>query len=516
MNRVVANLCSRIVVGMLCSAAVAQSAPVFKLDLPTGPHPVGFRAVQQSDPSRGYKGVYDDVGHRYTGDRGRPMQTMIWYPAEKPRGSAMTYGDYLVYTASEEGPPPADINKATAYARSLLKPALSDPMQAHKDANAEAKKFPVVIYAPSFGASAFENVDICEYLASFGFVVISSPAHGAHQRGMTADQAGISAQAGDISFLIGYAATLPDTDMSEVAVAGYSWGGISNLFAAARDSRIDALVMLDGSARYFPKLVKESGDVHPEQMSLSVLFFTGGESTLEEMETRPPLDGPNVPNEMKYSDVTLVRMHWMHHGNFSSFFFRMDGSQPPNAPHPPPFDNATKDEAVEGYRWVAHYTREFLEANLKNSANATAFLERTPSENGAPRHMFFVEHHASSGVAPSLDNLRGQAGQQGFDHLSTIYADFKKRSPDFSLPENVVNDWGYNLINENHPKEAVAVMKLNTENYPKSTGAWDALGEADKANRDMRSAIAAWQQGLIVDPKNEGLQNKLKEAGPGK
>ena len=30
--------------------------------------------------------------------------------------------------------------------------------------------------------------------------------------------------------------------MSEIAVAVFSWGGISNLFAAARDNRIDALV----------------------------------------------------------------------------------------------------------------------------------------------------------------------------------------------------------------------------------------------------------------------------------
>ena len=34
----------------------------------------------------------------------------------------------------------------------------------------------------------------------------------------------------------------PDTEMSEIAVAVFSWGGVSNLFAAARDNRIDALV----------------------------------------------------------------------------------------------------------------------------------------------------------------------------------------------------------------------------------------------------------------------------------
>ena len=90
---------------------------------------------------------------------------------------------------------------------------------------------------------------------------------------MTSDLEGMEAQRGDISFLIGYAHTLPAADMSHIAVAGFSWGGISNLFAAARDSRIDALISLDGSARYFPKLIVDSGYVHPEEMTIPVLFF---------------------------------------------------------------------------------------------------------------------------------------------------------------------------------------------------------------------------------------------------
>jgi dienelactone hydrolase len=71
--------------------------------------------------------------------------------------------------------------------------------------------------------------------------------------------------------------------MSAIAVAGFSWGGISNLFAAARDNRIDALVALDGSMRYYPGLVKQ-GDVHPEQMAIPLLFFAQGGVTLEDQE----------------------------------------------------------------------------------------------------------------------------------------------------------------------------------------------------------------------------------------
>jgi len=46
--------------------------------------------------------------------------------------------------------------------------------------------------------------------------------------------------------------SVTDTDSPEVAVVRWSWGGVSSLFAAARDPRIDALVS---------GLVKSAGDI---------------------------------------------------------------------------------------------------------------------------------------------------------------------------------------------------------------------------------------------------------------
>ena len=71
---------------------------------------------------------------------------------------------------------------------------------------------------------------------------------GVSTRDMTDNLDGINAQARDISFLITYAETLPDTDLSEVAVVSWSWGGGSSLFAAARDPD-GALVSMDGRHR---------------------------------------------------------------------------------------------------------------------------------------------------------------------------------------------------------------------------------------------------------------------------
>ena len=123
---------------------------------------------------------------------------------------------------------------------------------------------------------------------------------------MTGELAGIEAQARDISFLIEYASTLPDTNISEIAVGGFSWGGISNLFAAARDNRIKSLFALDGSMRYFPGLIKQSGYARPDLMRIPLLFFTQGDMSLEERD-RPVNDpgqvGPNALNAWTHGDL---------------------------------------------------------------------------------------------------------------------------------------------------------------------------------------------------------------------
>ena len=215
-------------------AAQAQSAPVvvsgdqrFHFTEKPGPDAVGLKVVEQYDFSRSYRSVTDELGKPYQGERARQLQTLIWYPAQKSSGKPMTVGDYgdLLATETSFGRP--ELWADWKQWLDSMKPSLKDSMWAVRDAPMLTGRFPVVIYAPSFSSMSWENADLCEYLASHGYVVVASPDMGATSRDMTTDLAGIDAQAQDISFLIGYAQTLPDTEMSKIAVAGFSWGGIS-------------------------------------------------------------------------------------------------------------------------------------------------------------------------------------------------------------------------------------------------------------------------------------------------
>jgi len=506
----------------LVAIAHAQSAPVagagdqrFRFTEKPGPDAVGLKVVEQYDFSRTYRPLIDELGKAYQGERARPLQTLIWYPAQKSNGKAMTVGDYSDLLATETSFGKPELWSDWKWWIEGMKPTLKDSMWAVRDAPLLAGRFPVVIYAPSLSSMSWENADICEYLASHGYVVVASPSTGARSRDMTVDLAGIDAQAQDISFLIGYARTLPDTEMSEIAVAGFSWGGIANLFAAARDNRIDALVALDGSMRYFPGLVKAATDVHPEQMTIPMMFFYQGSTTLEKIEKiarqkpNKDTDGPNVLNAWTHGDLITVEDIALVHTEHGSMFQRNERIWKNYArSHKADY---TRADGMVGYAWIARYTLEFLDAYLKRDAQAMAFLKKTPAEVGVPPHMMTVNFRAAKGIPASLDALRAEVGRQGFDHAAAIYAAMLKEQPDFKLDEDAVLRWGSDLMEKNHLAEAIEVLKLDVQVFPSSSNSYDSLGEAYMKAGQTQLAIESYKKSLELNPGDDEAKEKLKE-----
>ena len=505
----------RVCLPLFCSSllAFAQSTPLFHFTEKPGQHQVGLKVVEQYDYSRTYRYATDELGKPYQGERARPLQTLIWYPAKNAAGKPLTVGDYgnLMATETSFGKP-----KMPAEAKEWIDgmtPTLATPLWAVRDAPLAAGRFPVVIYAPSFSAMSWENADLCEYLASHGYVVVASPDMGAVTRGMTDDVAGINAQARDISFLIGYAQTLPDTDMSAVTVAGFSWGGISNLFAAARDNRIDALVALDGSMRYYAGLVKQAGDVHPEQMTIPLLFFAQGEITLEDQaryfNQGSKSDGPNVLNAWTHGDLVTIHMLGLTHTEHSSMYQRNEEVWKHfSEVHKADYE---REDGITGYSWIARYTLQFLNAYLKHDAAAMAYLKKTPAEIGVPKHFMTVNYRAAKGVPLSFEGFRTEIGRQGFDHAAEIYAAMQKEKPDFKLDEGAIDQWADELLGDNHLPEAINLGKLNVQMYPDSIAAYANLGEAYAKSGQKQLAIETYKKAMEKDPANDQLKKKLKE-----
>jgi dienelactone hydrolase len=501
---------------LLLASPLVQAASNFELALPPGPLPIGFRVVQQYDLSRAFRPDFDPVsGQASQGERSRPVQTLIWYPATRS-GKSMRYGDYLQLAGNE-----LDFTRSATEARAAAEAYLRDeyapesgpeqaqreiqaPVRARRDAIALSDKFPVVIYAPSISAPAAENADLCEYLASHGYIVLASPSVGQATRHMASDLPGAEAQASDIAFLISYAHTLPAADPGRIGVIGYSWGGLANVLAAAKDSRIKALVSLDGSVRYYPDLVANARYVTAERVTAPMLYVAARPLSIEDLAKRGK-PAASFLNDMKYADVYKLTMHPMEHFAFSSTYLRFARSAR--------FNQYPREQVNRAYGWSATYAQRFLDAYLKNDAAARAFLNAAPAANGMAAHAATMDVRLAAAPPPTREQFAAALARQDFRNAHATYRAMFGQKGAAGLPENELNAWGYALLGTGATGRAVEIFRLATEVYPASANAFDSLAEALERSGDQPNAILNYQRSLSLDPANANARRRLTALG---
>lgn len=80
---------------------------------------------------------------------------------------------------------------------------------------------------------------------------------------------------------------------------------------------------------------------------------------------------------------------------------------------------------------------------------------------------------------------------------------------DFSEPR--LNQLGYALLNHNRNADAVAILQLNAEKFPKSSNAWDSLAEAHMLGGRRELAIENYRKALELNPNNKNAADMLKK-----
>lgn len=502
----------------LLAATAARAADVFSFPLPPGPHPVGLQVTQQYDHSRVYKThVSLTTGKPTSGERARPMQALVWYPAARS-ARPVTFRDYYATAATE-----ADLTLDAAAVKGITDTqlaeetkdwpagaqALARPMWATRDAPAKAGKFPVVIYAPSYSATAAENADLCEYLASHGYIVLSSASQGARQRAMTVDVEGVETQAADIAWLIAQAVRMPNADTGRLAAAGFSWGGLANVVAAAKDDRIKALVSLDGSVRYFPQMVDGGKNaipyVTPARLAVPMLYVAQRPATIEELSRKENKPGYSLMNNMTYADMFVVTLHPMAHKDFSAHGLHLARDSE--------FGEYSRDEVTQAYGVMARYVRHFLDGYLKDDAAGRVFMANKPTANGVPRHMATLDARRGGGVAPTREAFAKQLATQGFDKAAAIYEEMQAQGAAFKLEPHDINGWGYELLRSSMLAESVAIFRFGTQVYPKDANLYDSLGEAQAKAGQRSEAIENYRRSLALNPKNTNAVERLQALG---
>ncbi|MCA1246843.1 dienelactone hydrolase family protein [Massilia sp. MS-15] len=494
---------------LYCLAAAAQAADEFSFSTPPGRHGVGLRIVQQYDHTRQYKPRVDmRTGEPVSGERARPVQALVWYPAARG-GTPLNFRNYMETVPTEDDftTSAAEIKRVTdaridgfaGKRRAALLRELARPMLAVRDARPASGSFPVVIYAPGFSASAMENSDLCELLASHGYVVLAAASMGAHTRSMTDDLEGLEAQVADIAWLIGHARTLPGADTNQVAVVGFSWGGLANVLAAARDDRIKAIVSLDGSVRGTREWVDGGKDaakyVTPARVAIPMLFVGRRPPTIEELNRAEVDTRFSFLNEMRWSDVYITTMLPMKHMDFSSYSVRVgrEGS----------FGDYTRAGIALAHSWAARYALRFLDAYIKGDASALAFMNNTPAANGAPPHMILTDVRRNGGkTAPTRENFVARLGSEGFEHAIALHRQFAAQGAGFTLGANEIHGWGSALAARERYAQAREIFRLGTHLYPDEPFLHQGLAEMQAESGQTADALRSYRRVLELAPQH--------------
>jgi CubicO group peptidase (beta-lactamase class C family) len=107
-----------------------------------------------------------------------------------------------------------------------------------------------------------------------------------------------------------------------------------------------------------------------------------------------------------------------------------------------------------------------------------------------------------------IEKLKTSGGEQ----LIRFYQKIKneKNNYDLSGAESFLNNLGYYLIQKDRVKDALAVLKFATEEYPSSSNTFDTYGEALMKEGLKELAIKNYKRSIELDPKNENAVKQLK------
>jgi CubicO group peptidase (beta-lactamase class C family) len=125
---------------------------------------------------------------------------------------------------------------------------------------------------------------------------------------------------------------------------------------------------------------------------------------------------------------------------------------------------------------------------------------------------YLPDMHASTGFGLPQDIrlLRSELLRRGFERAPQIAAELRAKNPSFQLKEEDLNAWGYTLLNQKQPIQALAIMRLNTTLFAQSWNAYDSLGELLEDTGDRAGAIENYKLSLRFNPENNHAVTRLQ------
>lgn len=483
-----------------------------QLNLNYGKYNIGFKHYVQVDSSRKYQ-IRDQFNNTFIH---RPIPISVWYPSESHYDNfkPLTLLNYLEILKEEEEWEDLPNEYILQWFDHLWdtpenRAHLPEKTNAYLDAKPIRKKFPVIVYTPSYQASSIENFAMCEYLASHGYVVISSPSRGTINRwlegGTTKD---METQSRDVEFLLEEIYKYSNIDNQNIALMGFSFGGLSNVITVMKHPHVKALVSLDGTERYRYDVLEKSAYFNLDRFTLPYIHFAQKEipqNVLKEDKIPEELNYSfKLYDSLTYSNIYRYKFHDLSHSYFSSYgvlFGNRDKRQ-----------DKSDDKIMISYKYLTENVLQFFNTYLKNDTNAKEYIENSSEKNDLQKSLITKKIKKASKKPFQYRDFMDLIYQQNFKDLIPLYEETLKKHPNFQIPEIIFNKIGLRLAFDPFKgKDGIKILKLALYVYPKSANLYDSLGTAYFYNKDQKNAILNFKKSLELDPENQHAIDKLKQ-----
>ena len=96
--------------------------------------------------------------------------------------------------------------------------------------------------------------------------------------------------------------------------------------------------------------------------------------------------------------------------------------------------------------------------------------------------------------------------------VALIKAEMQKgKRSNYDVSEAGINSFGYQLLGDKKPEEALKIFRLNTELYPQGFNTFDSYGECLMLLNKKSEALKAYKKSLDLNPQNDNARKILAD-----
>ncbi len=494
---------------ILVAAGLQAETPALWGDMEPGSYAVGFKTLEQYDYSRAFQSGLDYFGAPRLGETARPIQICIWYPAVADDAAVgMVYSEYA-YPFPEntefddllgrmQGRELQVLFSILNNDRALVQDAMDLKLMAVRDATPAEKSFPLLVYHGGFHSSYFQNVVLCEYLASHGFVVVTTHAIGTVLPNPTATAADIESAARDKEFAVAQLRDLTWVDHSRIGTFGFHLGGITALAHQMRNMAVSAVATLQGAFLFEGDrgLITGSPSFDIERMSVPWLQIYSNVGDSADLA---------LVDQMKHSERYTVSFAGMDPLEFSTYAAVSELLQP---------DTTTSEGAVKNANGIiCRYVLNFFKGQFYNDEAALASVGNPLAGSEVPSGLITTAHQAAEALPPTAGQFVYIARNYDAAKITEVCEQLDLDSPEQPiLGGQDFTNLGYEFLQGGDVAKALVIFRMGTEAYPTSANAWDSYGEACLTSGDNASALKYYQKALEILPSDSTINPALRDA----